>query len=121
MAEKRILLVDDEATTRAILAYLLREEGYDAETVVGAAAAAKRLQSDSYTIVVTDLLLPDGSGTDVADTAVELGMKALIISGALAHLPDGANERHELLTKDLGPSEIVAAVRQVIGGPAENG
>ena len=99
---------------------LLREEGYAVDTVVGAAAAAKRLQSDNYAIVITDWLLPDGSGTDIADSAVELGMKALIISGALAHLPDGADARHELLTKDLGPSEIVAAVRQVIGNPAAN-
>ena len=114
LTEKRILVVEDEATTRVILAYALRSEGYVVDTVVGAAAAAKRLEAPlPYELVVTDWLLPDGSGTEVADTAVTLGTKALIISGALRRLPDGADKRHELLPKSLGPAEIVAAVVRV--------
>jgi two-component system NtrC family sensor kinase len=121
LTEKRILVVEDEATTRVILAYALRSEGYVVDTVVGAAAATERLEAPlPYELVVTDWLLPDGSGTEVADTAVTLGAKALIISGALHRLPDGADERHELLSKSLGPSEIVAAVRQAIGSATEN-
>jgi DNA-binding response OmpR family regulator len=121
LTEKRILVVEDEATTRLILAYALRREGYVVDTVVGAAAAAKRLEAPlPYELVLTDWLLPDGSGTEIADAAVMLGTKALIISGALHRLPDGADERHELLPKSLGPAEIVAAVRQAIGSPTEN-
>ena len=121
LTEKRILVVEDEATTRLILAYALRSEGYVVDTVVGAAAAAKRLEAPlPYELVLTDWLLPDGSGTEIADAAVTLGTKALIISGALHRLPDGADERYELLPKSLGPAEIVAAVRQAIGSPTEN-
>jgi two-component system, NtrC family, response regulator HydG len=119
MPEKRILLVEDEATNREILTYALREEGYVVDAVVSAGAATLCLELTPYALVIADWLLPDGSGGDVADAAAKLGAKTFIISGHIRGLPDGAAARHEFLTKRLGPTEIVAAVRQAIGGPVD--
>jgi DNA-binding response OmpR family regulator len=119
MLERRILLVEDEATTREILTYALRGEGYVVDAVVSAGAATLCLESTPYAVVIADWLLPDGNGADVADAAAKLGAKTFIISGYIRGLPDDAAARHELLTKRVGPTEIVAAVRQAIGSPVD--
>ena len=48
-----------------------------------------------------------------------LALRPSLISGYIRGLPDGAEARHELLTKRLGPTEIVAAVRPAIGCPVD--
>jgi CheY-like chemotaxis protein len=113
----RILVVEDEATTREILTEALRGDGYAVDSVASAGAAATCLQSIQYALVIADWLLPDGNGIDVADHAAQLGAKTLIVSGYLFGLPGGAAERHQLLPKRLGHAAIVAIVRRVIGGP----
>jgi len=69
--------------------------------------------------VVADWVLPDGDGTDIADTAAQLGSKTLIVTGQLTALPAGVAERHELRSKQPGYSDILSAVRQMIGSPED--
>jgi CheY-like chemotaxis protein len=116
-AMKRILLVEDEPTTREILAEVLRGEGYTVDTVAGVSAANVCLGSLEYELVVADWLLPDGDGVAVADRAAALGVKTLIVSGVISELPGDAHLRHRLITKSLGPMAVVTAVRATIGSP----
>ena len=120
MPEKRILLIEDEATTREILTDLLRGEGYAVDSVATAGAATTCLDAIFYELVPTDWVLPDGNGTDIADTAAQLGSKTLIVTGHPADLPAGVAERHELRSKQAGYTEILAAVRQAMGSPDAN-
>src|SRR3954463_7389751 len=117
MPEKRILLIEDEATTREILTELLRGEGYSVDSVATAGAATTRLDAISYELVVADWVLPDRDGTDIADTAAQLGSKTLIVTGHPTDLPAGVADRHELRSKQSGYPEILAAVRRAIGNP----
>src|SRR6202162_2303074 len=119
MPEKRILLVEDEATTREILTDVLRREGYEVDSVATAGAATTCLQSINYALVLADWVLPDGDGVDVADSAAQLGSKTLVVSGRLADLPRGVADRPDLMSKQLGHTEIVAAVRRAIGTPED--
>src|ERR1700745_2623189 len=105
MPEVRILVVEDEATTREILTELLRAEGYEVDSVATAGAATTCLDSIFYSLVVADLMLPDGTGIDVADQAARLGSKTLIVSAYLSSLPAGAADRHERLSKNSGYTE----------------
>lgn len=116
-SETRILLVEDDPTTREILTELLRREGYEIDSVASVGAGTTCLQSIRYALVISDWLLPDGSGIDVADLAAQQGSKTLILSDYLFQLPGRAAERHQLLTKRLDPAMIVAAVRRAIGKP----
>ena len=75
MSEKRILLIEDEATTREILTEVLRGEGYEVDSVATAGAATTCLESIRYALVMADWLLPDGHGTDVADAADEVSAR----------------------------------------------
>jgi two-component system response regulator TctD len=92
MPEVRILVVEDEATTREILTELLRSEGYEVDSVATAGAATTCPDSISYTLVVADWVLPDGDGTDVADSAAQRGFKTLIVYQPFIRLADGSSE-----------------------------
>jgi two-component system, OmpR family, response regulator len=115
--ENRILLVEDEPTTREILTYVLREEGYAVDSVGSAGAATTCLGAIPYALVIADWFLPDGNGIVVADAAAELGAKTLIISDLVFQLPGGVAGAHQLLPKRVGATEIVAAVQRMIGKP----
>ena len=64
----RILVCDDEASLREMLQILLRREGYRVDVVDGVHAARNQLGSaDPYDLVITDLVMPDGTGMEVLD------------------------------------------------------
>jgi two-component system response regulator PilR (NtrC family) len=64
----RVLVCDDEASLREMLQILLRREGYRVDVVDGVHAARDRLGSaDPYDVVITDLVMPDGTGMEVLD------------------------------------------------------
>ena len=115
MLELRILLVEDEPTTREILAEVLRIEGYSVDTVATAGAATTCLKTIPYALVIADWVLPDGDGIDVADAAAELGSHTLVITGNVGHFPSGAAERHRLFAKPLRAPQLLAAVEEAFG------
>jgi two-component system response regulator TctD len=117
MPEKRILLIEDEPTTREILTELLRGEGYNVDSVATAGAAHTCFQTISYALVIADRMLPDGDGISIADSAMQLGCKTIIITGFPEDLPVGAAERHNVFAKPLNTIEIIAAARRAIGEP----
>ena len=110
--ENRILLVEDEPTTQEILTHVLPEAGYPVDTVRSAGAAISCLETLRYTLVIVDWFLPDRNGSEVADAAAELGAETFIISDLVFQLPQQIAGRHELLSKRMGPTEILAAVRR---------
>ena len=60
----RILVVDDDETTRDTLYELLTEE-YDCQTAQTAEQALARLEVDSYDLVLTDISMPGLSGLEL--------------------------------------------------------
>src|SRR5260370_12983202 len=119
MAGKRILLVDDEPEIGDMLALFLRGEGYAVDVARTLAQGRKRLNGLAYSLVITDLRLPDGDGVEIANRAADLGVKTFIVSGYLLQLPPAVADRHGLMMKPLRPSELIAAVERSIG-PARN-
>ncbi|HMA91925.1 MAG TPA: sigma-54 dependent transcriptional regulator [Polyangiaceae bacterium] len=67
----RVLVVDDDAAMRAMLAEGLASETTSIETVAGAAAALERVASGEIDVVVTDLRMPGQSGLDLCTQVVQ--------------------------------------------------
>src|SRR5688500_441413 len=59
----QVLIVDDEPGLREMLSILFRREGYDVTVAPGYAAAKDALENapTPYGVVLTDLMMPDGS------------------------------------------------------------
>jgi DNA-binding response OmpR family regulator len=117
MPDSRILVVEDEPTSREILDFVLSGTGYGVDMAATAAAALMLLSSTRYGLVVADWMLPDGDGIYIADRALALGSYTLIVTGHLAELPPGTEQRHRLLSKPVKPAELIAVVRDMIGEP----
>ena len=64
-AKGKILVIDDEAEIRESLDILLSGEGYAVETAENGAAGLARLDSNSYDIILLDLMMPDIDGMEV--------------------------------------------------------
>jgi signal transduction histidine kinase/ActR/RegA family two-component response regulator len=62
VAEKSILVVDDEPAVARLVADLLRRDGHRADTAPGGGAALERLVAHAYDLVITDVRMPDIDG-----------------------------------------------------------
>jgi two-component system response regulator TctD len=113
MPENRILLVEDDPTTREIITELLRGEGYNVDSVATAGAAITCVRAIPYALVIADRMLPDGDGIGIADSAMQLGCKTMIVTGYWEDLPSGVAERHQVFAKPLNPVEIIAAAGEL--------
>ncbi len=70
MSAARVLICDDEPRLRDMLGILLRRAGHDATLVSGVREAVARIAADPpFDAVITDLVMPDGSGMEVLDAA----------------------------------------------------
>jgi DNA-binding response OmpR family regulator len=65
VASERILLVDDDAGVRDVVAFTLRREGFDVDEERDGASALAAGRSGRYALVVLDVMLPGLSGVDV--------------------------------------------------------
>jgi two-component system response regulator HydG len=61
----KILVVDDQRNMRATTAMVLRQAGHAVEEAEDGAEAIRRVESDTYDVVLTDLRMPNLDGMDV--------------------------------------------------------
>ncbi|MDH5492260.1 MAG: sigma-54 dependent transcriptional regulator [Myxococcales bacterium] len=67
----RVLLVDDEASLRHMLGILLERAGHEVLAVGGVLEALARIGSEApFDAVITDLMMPDGSGMQILEAAL---------------------------------------------------
>src|SRR5260221_13593204 len=120
MSVARILLIEDEATSREILDLVLSGTGYTVDVADTAAAAHKQLSSTRYALVIADWLLPDGDGIYIADRAVGLGSRTLIITGHVSDLPAGPAKSPPLPMKPTKPDQPLGGARPLLGETPTN-
>jgi two-component system catabolic regulation response regulator CreB len=117
VTSERILIVEDEPAIAESLQYALRREGYATDT---AATFAKAQLARAWpTLILLDLMLPDGNGSHLIRTLRAEGRHTPIIvlssrereSDRVAALEGGADD---YVTKPFSPREIVARVRAVL-------
>ena len=62
-----VLVVDDEEDLRDLIEMTLLKMGLEVDTADGVIAAKKKLDSQPYALVLTDMRMPDGSGLEVVE------------------------------------------------------
>jgi len=120
----RVLVVDDETQILRALRTSLRGAGYEVETAESAEAALTALAASPPDAVVLDLVLPDGSGTEVTRefrTWSSAPVIVLSVVGAekVAALDAGADD---YVTKPFSVEELLARLRAALrraDAPAE--
>src|SRR5688572_4245251 len=135
-AKRRVLIVEDETDIRDMLAYNLKQEGYDVATVDTGGAALDEVNQFSPDLVVLDLMLPDISGVEVCrrirgrDAAPQPAVIMLTAKGEeidrVVGFEVGADDYvvkpfsvRELVLRVRARLQEVPARRPTEGGPAE--
>jgi CheY-like chemotaxis protein len=116
-----VLVVEDEAAVRHVTLRVLAQAGYqvlDAESLAQAVLVARDTPG-RIDLLLTDLVLPDGSGGDVANqiSALRPGIRVLYVSGYTDDpaLRRGISESElEFLSKPFTPDALVSRVREVL-------
>jgi len=65
--EDRLLIVDDNAMNRDLLARRLGREGYHITTAVGGRQALELVEKDRFDLILLDILMPDMDGYEVLE------------------------------------------------------
>ncbi|MEJ2687697.1 MAG: response regulator transcription factor [Gammaproteobacteria bacterium] len=123
MSDPRILIVDDHAIVREGLKFLLRAQLGSAhiEEAQSGEEGIRLLHRDKWDIVLLDISLPGRSGIDVLHKIKSSGLSVPVLmlsmhpeeQYALRAIRAGAAG---YLTKESAPTELVEAVRKVVGG-----
>ena len=121
MSKERILVVDDEEDILELVRYNLAKEGYHVTGALTGEDALKKARSESFDLIVLDLMLPGIDGLEVAKRlknhpkteAVPIvmlsakGEEADIVTG----LELGADD---YITKPFSPRIMIARVRTAL-------
>jgi len=119
MRQKNILVIDDDRIILDSLCEFLRLEGFrtsGAETLKGALA---ELEQEYYSLVITDVNLPDGDGLELLDIIKKNHHQTVVIvitgygtiESAVKAIKQGA---YEYLTKPIVDDELRLAVEKAI-------
>ncbi|HWQ56091.1 MAG TPA: response regulator [Bryobacteraceae bacterium] len=118
-----ILVVDDEAIVLRVLRGILANHGYRVLAAVSGKEAIEVFRREPHIdLLLTDVVMPGMTGPELAELLLTLdpGLRMLFTAG----MPDSPLIReciidrdHAFIAKPFLPSELLAAVRQVLASP----
>jgi two-component system, OmpR family, KDP operon response regulator KdpE len=118
MSGPRVLVVDDEPQILRALQMKLRGAGYSVETAATAKEALMKAGMRPPEAIVLDLLLPDGSGTDVCRELRRWNTAPILVLSAVGEekekieaLDAGADD---YVTKPFSGDELLARLRAAL-------
>jgi len=117
-----ILVVDDEKSICELLEITFRKEGHRVEVATSGEAARRRLQSQIFDIIISDIRMPDTSGVDLLRFSKEVSPSCvfLLITGvptvetAIAAVNSGVDR---YVIKD---HQLVDQLRRAVNQVSEN-
>jgi two-component system, NtrC family, response regulator AtoC len=117
MSDGTILVVDDDAVARQLLADALRKEGYDVEIAAGGADAIALGRAKRFDVVLTDIKMGEVDGLAVLrefrqrspETAIVLLTAFGSMNGAVEAIKQGA---YDYLAKPFKKEDIKLVVRR---------
>jgi len=118
LSAPRVLVIDDERHVRGLLSELLTGWGCEADVAASGAEGLALFKEKSYDLVLTDYVMPGGSGLELVENVrnrdADVGVIMLTASGAEM---DNHVRRlgFTLLRKPLQIERLEVAVRQALG------
>ncbi|MEA1014771.1 response regulator [Sphingomonas sp. LY54] len=110
----KILLAEDDESMRHYLARALEKTGYAVTSVDRGTAALPLLESDRFDLLLTDIVMPEMDGIELAQRAAEIApdMRVMFITGfaAVALKAGRATPSAKVLSKPFHLRDLVAEV-----------
>jgi two-component system cell cycle response regulator CpdR len=116
---KRILLAEDDNDMRRFLARALEQAGYVVASFDNGMSAYNRLREEPFELLLTDIVMPEMDGIELARRATELDpeIKVMFITGfaAVALNPDSdAPKDAKILSKPFHLKDLVNEVQKLL-------
>ena len=109
----RILLAEDDASMREYLARALERSGYHVTAVDRGTAAIPLLESEHFDLLLTDIVMPEMDGIELAQraSAIDPRLRVIFITGfAAVALKSGPPMDARVLSKPFHLRDLVAEV-----------
>ncbi|HEX8217232.1 MAG TPA: response regulator [Allosphingosinicella sp.] len=123
LSEKRagarvsVLLVDDDDGVRRVAAQIVEELGYRVVTAAGAREALRLLESDMPDLLITDIVMPDTTGVDLArEVRVRWPKLPILFASGYADVQTFGDELADetVLKKPFRIAEVAARIHEMI-------
>jgi len=117
----RILVAEDDHSTRELVDWVLRDAGYDTVRVMDGQEAMEMVERcDEFDLLLTDLVMPGMSGVELALRLREINphLKVLYFTGFAERLfkeKGGLWDDEACLEKPATPEQLVEAVAALLG------
>lgn len=117
---KRILVVDDELHVREFLREVLEAESYEVAEAQTTAEVYEVVRAGPFTLIILDLMLPDGHGLDILDwmSTERISIPVIVITavGTISTAVDSIKKgAFDFITKPFDLDTIKIAVERAIG------
>ncbi|SFM17149.1 two-component system, OmpR family, alkaline phosphatase synthesis response regulator PhoP [Salibacterium qingdaonense] len=115
----KLLVVDDEESIITLISYNLGQSGYEVDTAMDGQSAMEKIKTNSYDLIVLDLMLPEMDGLEVCREIRQEKIKVPILMltakdeefDKVLGLELGADD---YMTKPFSPRELVARVKAIL-------
>ncbi|TFH01735.1 MAG: sigma-54-dependent Fis family transcriptional regulator [Calditrichales bacterium] len=115
----RILLVEDDRNTLEGLAEILTMESYEVVKAIDGKSAVREMKSSNFNVLLTDLILPDFDGMELAKKSWEEQPDLMVVMmtafGSVKHAVSSMKKGiFDYLTKPIDIDELLIVIKKAI-------
>jgi two-component system cell cycle response regulator CpdR len=115
----KIILAEDDNDMRRFLAKALQNAGYDVTSFDNGLSAYQRLREEPFELLLTDIVMPEMDGIELARRASELDpdIKIMFITGFAAvalNADSSAPKNAKVLSKPVHLRDLVNEVQKML-------
>jgi DNA-binding NtrC family response regulator len=119
VADKKILIVDDDFSVRETLADVLKSQGWIVEGAANGVEAFDKINEKKFDCVILDLRLPDFTGFEVIERIKDkVGKNRIIVITGYATnqiiVEALSKAEYFLLLKPVEPSQLISIVGKIL-------
>ena len=115
--ETKILVTDDDASTRELLTRALKAKGFSVEMASDGLEALEKIQNEYFDLLITDLIMPNMAGTELIQKSREIFPDLIVIvvtanatvETAIQALKQGA---YDYIIKPFEPEFIIPVIER---------
>jgi len=110
-----ILCVDDEMLPLTLRTLVLQKQGYQVKTATSASDAMQILETSRVDLVLTDQLMPGGTGTELArQVKLKIPAMPVVILSGVNEIPPDATHADLFISKVEGPKAMCEKIHTIL-------
>ncbi len=120
----RIMVVEDQAHIRRILAMWIKRQGYEVIEAANGVEALEQLRTQNIDLLITDVNMPEVDGIELTRRAFDecLALKQVFVVTSRCDQHDIISqfdqERVKIFAKPFSPSQLLREVEAAVGPPS---